>query len=63
MTKNQQMDLCFYGGIVIAMIIVLCGFFVTLIFEKPWILLVSGAIAIVLSFIFVEVVDKFVKVD
>lgn len=63
MTKNQQMDLCFYGGIVIAMIIVLCGFFVTLIFEKPWILLVSGAIAVVLSFIFVEVVDKFVKVD
>ncbi len=63
MTKHQQMDLCFYGGIVIAMIIVLCGFFVTLIFEKPWILLVSGAIAVVLSFIFVEVVDKFVKVD
>ena len=63
MTKDQQMDLCFYGGIVISIVVVLCGFFVTVLFEKPWILLVSGAIAIVLSFIFVEVIDKFVKVD
>ncbi|AFC21960.1 hypothetical protein GAP32_501 [Cronobacter phage vB_CsaM_GAP32] len=62
MTATQRQDLCFFGGLAIAVLILLIGAVLTVLYNKEWILPVTGIIAIALSFLYIELILKFVKV-
>lgn len=62
MTLNQRLDLCFWGGLLIAFAIVIVGLLLGYHYKNPWIALTSEIVAIIVAFLYIDLVVKFVKI-
>lgn len=62
MTLTQRIDLCFYGGLVIAIIIVILGLLIGYHYQNPWIALAGEIVALIVACLYIDLVVKFVKI-
>lgn len=62
MTLNKRMDICFYGGLIIAMFVIIIGLMIAYHYKNPWIAIAGELVALAISFTYIDLIVKFVKV-
>ena len=61
-TLNQRLSLCFFGGLFIAVAIIIAGIVIGYHYQNPWLTIGSEFISLLVSMIYINCIVKFVKI-